>query len=69
MGDEDGCSTPKRGEFQIPTALVPPPPPRKKPFSFGEKRVPVPKKGFFQPPDLDLFFSVGPTQRQEQACV
>ncbi|GKV02396.1 hypothetical protein SLEP1_g14834 [Rubroshorea leprosula] len=42
---------------EIPVASVCPPPPKKKPFLFRKKREP-PKDRHFQPPDLELFFSI-----------
>ncbi|OMO62026.1 hypothetical protein CCACVL1_23071 [Corchorus capsularis] len=64
--EQDGLSTPTRGECRIPAEKAcPPPPPKKKPFSFGKRKEP-PKNGYFQPPDLDMLFAMG-TRRQ--ACV
>ncbi|GKV32908.1 hypothetical protein SLEP1_g41474 [Rubroshorea leprosula] len=62
--EQDGRSTPRRGDYRIPAASACPPPPKKKPFSFGKKREP-PKDGYFQPPDLELFFSMA---YRKQAC-
>ncbi|GKV08080.1 hypothetical protein SLEP1_g19762 [Rubroshorea leprosula] len=62
--EQDGWSTPTRGECRIPAASACPPPPKKKSLSFGKKREP-PKDGYFKPPDLELFFSMF-TRRQ--AC-
>ncbi|KAE8099367.1 hypothetical protein FH972_017356 [Carpinus fangiana] len=53
---EDGCTTPKRSDSQIPATSVCPPPPKKKAVS-GRIRDP-PKNGYFQPPDLDALFTV-----------
>jgi len=50
----DGCSTPKRWECQIHTPLVPPPPKKKNPFSFGGRKREAPKHGYFYPPHIDL---------------
>ncbi|KAG6681389.1 hypothetical protein I3842_13G090300 [Carya illinoinensis] len=66
---EAGCSTPRRLECRIPVAMVPPPPPKKKkPLSLGkkknEKREPS-KNGYFQPPDIELFFAMAP---RRHAC-
>ncbi|KAJ4725777.1 Cyclin-dependent kinase inhibitor [Melia azedarach] len=61
----EGCSTPTRNECRIPAVTACPPPPRKKPFSFGKKRDP-PKNGYFHPPELELLFALGP--RTQQAC-
>lgn len=64
MAMEEGCVTPKRGEFQIPVTSVPPPPPRKKRYACRGKKKP-PKTGYFQPPDLELLFAMPP---RRQAC-
>ncbi|XVF68810.1 hypothetical protein PTKIN_Ptkin11bG0030900 [Pterospermum kingtungense] len=63
---EDVMSTPTRVECRIPAAKACPPPPKKKrkPFSFGKKREP-PKNGYFQSPDIEMFFSMG---CRRQAC-
>ncbi|KAK8581566.1 hypothetical protein V6N12_071784 [Hibiscus sabdariffa] len=65
--EQDGWSTPTRRECRIPSVeeCPPPPPPKKKPFTFGKKRPLPPKNGYFQPPDLEMVFSMG-TRRQ--AC-
>ncbi|XWS53104.1 hypothetical protein CRYUN_Cryun11dG0129200 [Craigia yunnanensis] len=63
--EQDGWSTPPRVECRIPAVKVcPPPPPKKKPFSFGKKREP-PKNGYFQPPELEMLFSI---ETRRQAC-
>ncbi|KAJ4822080.1 hypothetical protein Tsubulata_031759 [Turnera subulata] len=67
---EEGCMTPRHVGSRIPAAgLVCPPPPRKKPAVYYEeerKRDP-PKGGYFQPPDLEAFFTIiAPIRRQ--AC-
>ncbi|XP_043702410.1 cyclin-dependent protein kinase inhibitor SMR4 [Telopea speciosissima] len=56
--EEDGCQTPKRGDCWIPAASVCPPPPKKKPV-YRRNRDP-PKNGYFNPPDLELLFSMAP---------
>ena len=61
--EQEGWSTPTRGECRIPAVKVcPPSPPKKKPFSFGKKKE-KPKNGYFQPPDLEMLFSIE-TRRQ-----
>ncbi|TMW80770.1 hypothetical protein EJD97_015393 [Solanum chilense] len=57
--EEEGCSTPKRDDCQIPAILVPPPPPRKKRTydCGGDKRKP-PENGYFQAPEIELFFAM-----------
>ncbi|KAK4366388.1 hypothetical protein RND71_014268 [Anisodus tanguticus] len=59
--EEKGCSTPKRDDCQIPVMMVPPPPPRKKRKydCGGDKRKP-PENGYFQPPEVELFFAMLP---------
>ncbi|CAK9133604.1 unnamed protein product [Ilex paraguariensis] len=52
---EEGCRTPRHDGCQIPADLVCPPPPRKKTV-YMKKRSP-PKNGYFQPPDLEVFFA------------
>ncbi|XP_056861899.1 cyclin-dependent protein kinase inhibitor SMR5 [Raphanus sativus] len=64
-----GCTTPTREECRIP-AYPPCPPPlrRKRSIHFGKKTGP-PKNGYFQPPDLELFFTaVAPSRRQESCA-
>ncbi|KAJ9146682.1 hypothetical protein P3X46_028917 [Hevea brasiliensis] len=64
---EYGCSTPSRGECRIPEPKVCPPPPKKKPYiAVGKKKKEPPKNGYFQPPDLELLFSMG-SRRQAWA--
>lgn len=60
------CTTPKNMECRIPPARECPPAPRKKTESRITKREP-PKNGYFQPPDLDKFFAMGPRTTRE-AC-
>ncbi|XP_049343454.1 cyclin-dependent protein kinase inhibitor SMR5-like [Solanum verrucosum] len=59
--EEEGCSTPKRDDCQIPAMVKPPPPPRKKRTydCGGDKRKP-PENGYFQAPELELFFAMQP---------
>ncbi|KAE8729464.1 Detected protein of unknown function [Hibiscus syriacus] len=49
--EQDGWSTPTRGECRIPAEKTcpppPPPPPPKKAFSFRKKRPEPPKNGYF----------------------
>ncbi|KAF3626862.1 hypothetical protein CQW23_15901 [Capsicum baccatum] len=59
MEIEEGCSTPKRDECQIPVRMVPPPPPRKKRSCGVDKRKP-PENGYFQGPEVELFFAMQP---------
>ncbi|KAG6436535.1 hypothetical protein SASPL_101436 [Salvia splendens] len=55
MQAED-ARTPRQELRRIPTPMCrPPPPPRKKRV---QHRILPPKEGYFQPPDLELFFSV-----------
>ncbi|KAK9291185.1 hypothetical protein L1049_009373 [Liquidambar formosana] len=53
---EEGCMTPKNQECQIPAALECPPAPVKKRVS--EKKRDPPKKGYFQPPELESIFAM-----------
>lgn len=64
-----GCTTPTRDECRIPAYPPCPPPVRRKRslLPFGKKREP-PKKGYFQPLDLDLFFSVVAASRRQPSC-
>ncbi|CAA7392744.1 unnamed protein product [Spirodela intermedia] len=65
-GGEEGWQTPRRMECRIPAAFPCPPPPRKKsPVVFAKRREP-PKNGYFQPPDLEMLFSLLP--RRETSC-
>lgn len=61
---EEECTTPKQRESRIPSPSVCPPPPKKK-AAFRKKRDP-PKNGYFQPPELDALFVMGP---RRQSCV
>ncbi|XP_059643511.1 cyclin-dependent protein kinase inhibitor SMR4 [Cornus florida] len=61
---EEECLTPKHEECRIPAASVCPPPPRKKKSERRMKPEP-PKKGYFQPPDLETLFAMGP---RPEAC-
>ncbi|KAF8395143.1 hypothetical protein HHK36_019084 [Tetracentron sinense] len=60
---EEACTTPRHGKCRIPAVLVCPPPPKKKPV-YGKQRDP-PKKGYFQPPDLEVLFAI---QARREAC-
>ncbi|CAH2038659.1 unnamed protein product [Thlaspi arvense] len=63
-----GCTTPTREECRIPAdPPCPPPVRRKRSLHFGKKREP-PKNGYFQPPDLDLFFSVMAASKRQESC-
>ncbi|EYU41739.1 hypothetical protein ABFS82_10G030600 [Erythranthe guttata] len=55
MEAEQGCTTPKNQEYQIQVGMACPPPPRKKKIDRRTKRDP-PKNGYFQSPELDIFF-------------
>ncbi|XP_076944497.1 cyclin-dependent protein kinase inhibitor SMR4-like [Bidens hawaiensis] len=57
---EEGCRTPKRSVCEIPMTC--PPAPRKK-QAYLKHRDP-PENGYFQPPDLEVFFAMGPTRRE-----
>ncbi|KAK4785686.1 hypothetical protein SAY86_002375 [Trapa natans] len=68
---EEGCTTPRSQIRGAPAAC--PPPPRKKPpppygklGEHGNQRELQQKKGFFQPPDLELIFTIKP--RREALC-
>ncbi|CAN8295132.1 unnamed protein product [Cochlearia groenlandica] len=53
-----GYTTPTRDECRIPSnPPCPPPLKRKRSFYFGKKKRKPPINGYFQPPDLDMFFS------------
>nr|XP_016458636.1 PREDICTED: uncharacterized protein LOC107782280 [Nicotiana tabacum] len=55
---EEGCMTPRRDTCRIMVnSLCPPPPPKKKRVYVKQQR-PPPKEGYFQPPDLELFFAI-----------
>ncbi|KAF6150328.1 hypothetical protein GIB67_034027 [Kingdonia uniflora] len=56
---EEGCKTPRNR--RIPTTLVCPPTPKKKSQN-GRKQEP-PKNGYFQPPDLEVLFSLPQRRR------
>ncbi|KAL8517552.1 hypothetical protein ACS0TY_015707 [Phlomoides rotata] len=62
MEAEQGCTTPKN---QLPAAQVCPPPPRKK-VTRQAKAAP-PKNGYFQSPELEMFFTNGAKGRQAWA--
>ncbi|KAL5709555.1 hypothetical protein ACHQM5_020231 [Ranunculus cassubicifolius] len=61
MMEEEGCRTPRSDE--VSTNLVCPPPPRKKKMVYGKKRE-APKMGYFQPPDLEVVFSLPPARQR-----
>ncbi|PIN00715.1 hypothetical protein CDL12_26156 [Handroanthus impetiginosus] len=52
---EDVCRTPQR--YKIPAAAVCPAAPKKKAAVFLKQQI-APRDGYFQPPDLELFFAV-----------
>ncbi|CAN4100980.1 unnamed protein product [Withania somnifera] len=60
--DEDvRCMTPKRDDCQIPVMLNPPPPPRKKrTYDYGGDKRKPPVDGYFQAPEIELFFATLP---------
>lgn len=63
--DADGCATPKHSSCEAPAKLVCPPPPKKKKYSdevIMKKRDP-PKNGYFNSPELDLFFAIASAGR------
>lgn len=63
-----GCTTPTRVDCRIPAhPTCPPPVRRKRSLNFGKKKKP-PKNGYFQPPDLDLFFSVVAASKRQASC-
>lgn len=55
--EETGYSTPKRRQYRIPEPSLPPPPPKKKPYFVGEKKPEPPKDGYFNSPDIEVFFA------------
>ncbi|KAL1201987.1 Cyclin-dependent protein kinase inhibitor SMR5 [Cardamine amara subsp. amara] len=63
-----GCTTPTRDECRIPADPPCPPPVRRKRSQHFRKRKDPPKKGYFQPPDLDLFFSVLAASKRQASC-
>lgn len=64
---EEGCRTPERGGCQIPAASVCPPAPRKKAAAYRKQRR-EPKNGYFQPPDLEIFFAKA-HRREAYGCL
>ncbi|KAI3458680.1 hypothetical protein Pfo_015343 [Paulownia fortunei] len=54
---EDLCRTPRHARCKIPAAAVCPAAPRKKPAVCLKQKI-APTDGYFQPPDLELFFAV-----------
>lgn len=66
--EEEGCRTPERS-YNEHDQMVCPPAPRKKAayYNNGKKQRGPPKNGYFQPPDLELLFAMGPPPRRE-AC-
>ena len=57
---EDGCRTPRHSECQIPADLACPPAPKKKKVGCVMKQRDPPKNGYFQPPDLEVLFTIAP---------
>lgn len=63
--EEEGCSTPKRDDCQIPAMVGPPPPPRKKrTYDCGGGKRKPPENGYFQAPEIELFFAMQPRWNQ-----
>ncbi|KAJ1399318.1 hypothetical protein SESBI_30419 [Sesbania bispinosa] len=62
MDMEEGCRTPRHSGCRIPAAMACPPAPKKKPAVYSTRhRVPS-KRGYFNPPDLELIFRVVSTR-------
>lgn len=65
---DEGCTTPRNQIRGAPAAC--PPPPRKRPTAYSKdkyvKQRELPKKGFFEPPDLELIFTIAP--KRESLC-
>ncbi|KAH7853586.1 hypothetical protein Vadar_004400 [Vaccinium darrowii] len=57
---EEECRTPRHRSCQIPAALECPLAPRKKPAAYEKQQSTPPKQGYFQPPDLEVLFSIEP---------
>lgn len=60
VAEEGGCVTPRHSDCRIPTTLPCPPAPKKKMMVHVKHRNLPSKKGFFQPPDLDVLFKMTP---------
>lgn len=64
---EDVCRTPRHERCRIPAPSGCPAAPRKKSAVYGEQRVIPPKDGYYQSPDLEVFFAVA-LRRKAAAC-
>lgn len=65
---EDLCRTPRHERCRIPAPSACPAAPRKKSAVYGEQRVILPPKdGYYQSPDLEVFFAVA-LRREAAAC-
>ncbi|KAJ9540023.1 hypothetical protein OSB04_026529 [Centaurea solstitialis] len=51
---DEGCRTPKRSGFRVPMKC--PPAPKKKAAHLKQKKPPA--NGYFQSPDLEVFFAM-----------
>ncbi|KZV54103.1 hypothetical protein F511_28862 [Dorcoceras hygrometricum] len=65
---EDICRTPPHDQCRIPAPSVCPAAPRKKPAMYVEQRVLSPKDGYYQSPDMEVFFAVA-LRREAASCV
>lgn len=54
LSPEEGCRTPKRSGYHVPMKC--PAAPKKKTVQMKQKKPPV--NGYFQSPDIDIFFAM-----------